>query len=46
MNVNVNLMEQNISQINGEIKINIDVSVKNIMCVKKIMFGIFSKYYG
>ena len=39
-------MEQNISQINGEIKINIDVSVKNIMYVKKIMFGIFSKYYG
>ena len=46
MNVNVNLMEQNVSQINGEIKINIDVSVKNIMHVKKIMFGIFSKYYG
>ena len=29
------------TQINGEIKINIDVSVKNIIYVKKIMFRIF-----
>ena len=32
-------MEQNVSQINGGITINVDVSVKNIMYVKKIMFG-------
>ena len=40
MNVNVNLMEQNVIQINGGILINVDVSVKNIIYVKKIMFGI------
>ena len=34
-------MEQNVSQINGGVTINVDVSVKNIMYVKKIMFGIF-----
>ena len=39
-NVNVNLMEENVIQINGGIMINVDVSVKNIMYVKKIMFGI------
>ena len=33
-------MEQNVTQINDEITINVDVSVKNIMNVKKIMFGI------
>ena len=31
-------MEENVIQINGEIIIKVDVSVKNIMCVKKIMF--------
>ena len=41
MDVNVNLMEQNVSQINGGVTINVDVSVKNIMYFKKIMFGIF-----
>ena len=40
MNVNVNLMEENVIQINGGIMINVDVSVKNIIYVKKIMFGI------
>ena len=55
MNVNRNLMEENVIQNNGGIIINVDVSVKNIMCVKKIMFEIlllvivkmeiFSKYY-
>ena len=40
MNVNVNLMEQNLIQINGRIMINVDVSVKTFMLVKKIMFGI------
>ena len=39
-NVNVNLMEENIIQINGRITINVNLSVKNIMYVKKIMFGI------
>ena len=40
MNVNVNLMEKNVIQIIGGITINVDVSVKNIVYVKKIMFGI------
>ena len=39
MNVNVNLMEQNESQINGGITINVDVSVKNIIYVKKIVLN-------
>ena len=50
---NVNLMEENLIQINGGITINVDVSVRNIMYVKKIMFGILlrevvkmEKYYG
>ena len=48
-------MEENVIQINGGITINVDVSVKNITHVKKIIFGIllhvvakietFSKYY-
>ena len=33
-------MEQNVSQINGRITRNVNVSVKNIIYVKKIMFGI------
>ena len=33
-------MEENIIQINGGIMINVDVSVKNVMYVKKIMSGI------
>ena len=33
-------MEQNVSQINGEITINVDVNVKIIMYVKWIIFGI------
>ena len=33
-------MEENVIQINGGIKINVDVSVKNVIYVKKIMFGI------
>ena len=33
-------MKQNVSQINFGITINVDVSVKNIMYVKKNMFGI------
>ena len=49
-------MEENVIQINGGIMINVDVSVKNVMYVKEIMFRImlhiivkkwkiFSKYY-
>ena len=33
-------MYQNVSQINGGIRIIVDVSVKNIIYVKKVMFGI------
>ena len=33
-------MKQNVSQINGGITVNVDVSVKNIIYVKTIMFGI------
>ena len=39
MNVNVNLMEENVIQIYGGVTINVDVSVKNIIC-EKILFGI------
>ena len=56
-NVNVDLMEENVIQISGGITINVDVSVKNVIYVKKIMFAILlhvvvkmetiiSKYYG
>ena len=33
-------MEENVIQINGGLMINVDVSIKNIIYVKKIMFGI------
>ena len=33
-------MEKNVIQINGGITINVDVSVKNIIYVKKIIFGL------
>ena len=33
-------MEENVIQINGGITINVHVSVKNVMYVKKIMFAI------
>ena len=56
LSMNVNLMEENSSQINGGITINVDLSVKNVKYVKKNMFGIqlnvvmkmkkLSKYYG
>ena len=39
VNVNVDLTEENISQSNGGIMINVYVNVKN-MYVKEIMFGI------
>ena len=33
-------MEKNVIQINGRIMINVDVSVKKLMYVKKFIFGI------
>ena len=39
-NVNVNLIEENLIQIKSGIMINVDVSVKNIIYVKKIISGI------
>ena len=39
-NVNVDLLEDNVIHINGGITMNVGVSVKNVMYVKKIMFGI------
>ena len=39
-NVNIDLMKGNVTQINGGITINVDVSVRNVMYVKKIMFEI------
>ena len=33
-------MEENVTQINCGITTNVDVSVKNVMYVEKIMFGI------
>ena len=38
--VNVNLMEENVIQINDGITINVNVSAKNFIYVKKIIFGI------
>ena len=56
VNVNINLIKENLIQINGGITIDVNVSVKNIIYIKKIIFGIlvhvyvkkriFSKYYG
>ena len=40
-NVNVDLMEENVIQTNGGISINADVSVKNVMYVKNIIFQIY-----
>ena len=39
-NVNVDLMEKNVIQTIGGMTINVDVSVKNVIYVKKIIFGI------
>ena len=39
-NVNLDLMEKSVIQIIGGITINVDVNVKKLMYVKKIMFGI------
>ena len=39
-NVNVDLMKENVVQMVGGIMINVDVSVKKLMYVKKITFAI------
>ena len=36
-------MEENVIQIDDVIMINVDVNVKNLICVKKIMFRIIVK---
>ena len=56
VNINVDLMEENLYEINDGIMINVDVNVKNLIYLKKIMFGILphvivkmekiGKYYG
>ena len=46
VNVNVNLMEENVIQIIGGIVIIVDVSVKKVIYVKKIMFGILLRAVG
>ena len=38
-------MEENLIQINGGITVIADVSVKNIMYVKKIIFGILAHVF-
>ena len=40
MNANVDLMEENVIEISYGIAIYVNVSVKNVMYVKKIIFGI------
>ena len=39
-NVNVNLIEKDVAQVNGRMTKNVDMSVKNVMYVKKIIFEI------
>ena len=36
--LNVNLMEENVIQINGGITVNVDVSIKNVMSMEKVIF--------
>ena len=39
-NVNVNLTEENVTQIKSGIMINVDTNVKYIIYVKKVILGI------
>ena len=39
-NANVTLMEENVIKINGGITINVDVNIKNIISLKRIIFAI------
>ena len=45
-NINVNLMKENVIQIKRGITINVDASVKNIIYVKKIVFGMLLHLVG
>ena len=45
-NLNVKLIAENVIQIRSEIMINVDGSVKNIMYVKKNIFGILLHVVG
>ena len=38
-NVNAHLMKENVIQINGAKQINVDMSEKNVMGVKNIIYG-------
>ena len=40
VNINVDFMEENLYEINDGILINVDVNVKNLIYLKKIMPGI------
>ena len=40
MIINVDLMEKNLIQISGRITIDVDASVKKVMYVENIIFGI------
>ena len=44
-NVNVEIMEENLVQINGGITIDTDVSIRNIMYVKKFILEILVHVY-
>ena len=46
MNVNANLIEENIIQINSGITVNIDLIVKHIIYVKKIIFAILEHAFA
>ena len=41
-NVNENLIKENVTKIKGGITINVDVSVKNFLYVKKSLFRILT----
>ena len=44
--VNVNLMEEDVIETNAEILINIDVRVRNVIHVKKVILGISLHVYA
>ena len=44
--VNVSLMEENIMETNAKISININVRVRNVIHVKKIILGISLHVYA
>ena len=37
MNLNIDLMKKNVTEINGGIMINVNVSVRNVMYIKKMV---------